>query len=144
MSTSKPPLLITKSLLRQLRESRSSIVNVASSVAYAPLPFMSVYASSKAFMANWSESLTYELKETNKVITVLPSGTFTQFQKSAGVKVSSDGKGLLTPGYVAKKIETAVKKGTIDGLSRMEDKSAAGRDFNFAKVETRSYMGQTV
>ena len=107
----KAPLLITKGLLKQLRKSRSSIVNVASSVAYAPLPFMSVYASSKAFMANWSESLTYELKETNKVITVLPSGTFTQFQKSAGVKVSSDGKGLLSPEYVAKKIETAVKKG---------------------------------
>ena len=107
----KAPVLIVKKLLQQLLKSRSSIVNVASSSAYAPLPFMSVYSASKSFMVNWSESLTYELRKTNKVITVSPSGTYTWFQKSAGVKVLNDGKGLMKPEYVAEKIETAVQKG---------------------------------
>ncbi len=107
----KAPVLIVKRLLKQLQKSHSTIVNVASNVAYAPLPFMSIYSSSKAFVVNWSESLTYETRKTNKVITFSPSGTLTQFQKNAGVKVLNDGKTLMTPEFVAEKIETAVKKG---------------------------------
>lgn len=102
------PVFFTKLLIDNLTRDESGIVNVASSIAYNPLPHMSVYSASKAFLANWSESLTYELKSTNKVITISPSGTFTNFQKTAGVKVSNRGKGLLTPEYVAEKIIRAV------------------------------------
>lgn len=102
------PVFFTKLLIDNLTRNESVIVNVASSIAYNPLPHMSIYSASKAFLSNWSESLTYELKDTNKVITISPSGTFTNFQKTAGVKVLNLGKGLLTPEYVAKKIIGAV------------------------------------
>lgn len=102
------PVFLTKLLIDNLTRNESVIVNVASSIAYNPLPHMSVYSASKAFLSNWSESLTYELKGTNKVITISPSGTFTNLQKTAGVKVSNRGKGLLTTEYVAEKIIVAV------------------------------------
>jgi short-subunit dehydrogenase len=103
-------LYITKLLLEKLRKEGSIIVNVASSIAYNPLPNMLMYSSTKAFISNWSESLTYELKGTNKVITFSPSGTNTNFQENAGVKKEKEGKGLLTPEFVAEKIISAVEK----------------------------------
>jgi hypothetical protein len=103
-------ILITKLLLDKLKKEESTIVNIASSVAYNPLPNMSMYSSTKALISNWSESLSYELKKTNKVITFSPSGTNTNFQNSAGVKKEKNGKGLLTADYVAEKIIEAVNK----------------------------------
>lgn len=98
------PVFFTKLLLDKLIRDGSIIVNVASSIAYNPLPYMSIYSASKAFVSNWSESLSYELKDSNRVITISPSGTYTNFQKNAGVKVVGEGKGLLSPGYVADSI----------------------------------------
>jgi hypothetical protein len=102
-------ILLTKYLLEKLKKDESIIVNIASSIAYNPLPNMLMYSATKAFISNWSESLTYELKNTNKVITFSPSGTNTNFQKSSGVK-NEDGKKLKTPEYVARKIVESIKK----------------------------------
>ena len=103
------PVWLTKLLLPNLVENGSIIVNVASNIAFNPLPYMSLYSSSKAMLLNWSESLTYELKDTNTVVTFAPSGTKTNFQVRAGVKVLSDGKGLASAEYVAGQIIRAVK-----------------------------------
>lgn len=105
------PLLLTRKLMENLVANESVIVNVASSVAYNPLPYMSVYAASKAFVGNWSESITYEMRKTNRVVTFSPSGTRTGFQQSADVKVQKDGKGLLTPEFVADRILRAALRG---------------------------------
>jgi len=105
----KAHLFLTKLLLEKLKKEGSVIVNIASSVAYNPLPNMLMYSSTKAFISNWSESLTYELKDTNKVITFSPSGTNTNFQENAGVKKEKEGKGLMTPEQVADKLILAVK-----------------------------------
>lgn len=103
------PVLLTRALIENLVANESVIVNVASSIAYNPLPFMSLYSSTKAFLSNWSESLTYELRATNRVVTFSPSGTLTAFQRSAGVKVLDEGRGLLTPDYVAGRIAAAAR-----------------------------------
>jgi hypothetical protein len=117
---SMAPILLTRKLINKLVANESAIVNVASSIAYNPLPFMSLYSSTKAFISNWSESLCYELRKTNVVTTFSPSGTLTDFQRSAGVKVMNSGKGLLTPEFVADRIIAAVrleKKVVILGMS---------------------------
>jgi short-subunit dehydrogenase/uncharacterized protein YbjT (DUF2867 family) len=103
------PILLTRKLVNRLVAQESVIVNVASSIAYNPLPFMSLYSSTKALISNWSESLSYELRKTNCVITFSPSGTLTDFQRSAGVKVMNSGKGMLTPEYVADRLIEAVR-----------------------------------
>lgn len=104
------PVLLTRALIEDLVANEAAIVNVASSVAYNPLPFMSLYAATKAFLSTWSESLTYELRATNPVITFSPSGTLTGFQSAAGVKVLREGRGLLSPEYVAARLEAAVRR----------------------------------
>jgi len=104
-------VLLTKLLLDKLIKDESVIVNIASSVAYNPLPYMSMYAASKAFLLSWSQSLSYELRETNRVVTLSPSGTYTNFQRAAGVKVRANGKGLLSAGYVADRIIRSVYSG---------------------------------
>lgn len=101
-------VLLTKALLPNLMASRGTIVNVASSVAYNPLPYMSVYAASKAFVVHWSDALAHELRHTNRVITFSPSGTNTNFQAAAGVRTDDADNTLLTPNYVAARIDAAV------------------------------------
>lgn len=93
------PMLLTKRLSHILQRDGATIVNVASSVGYNPLPGMSVYAASKAFIVSWSESLAYEWQDTNPVVTFSPSGTATNFQKAGGVSTES-GK-LMSPDQVA-------------------------------------------
>lgn len=103
----KAPLFLFKLLLENLIKNEGVLVNIASSIAYNPLPNMALYSSSKAFLSNWSESITYELKKIIKIVTVSPSGTYTNFQKISGVK-DNKGKGLMTADYVADKIIKAV------------------------------------
>jgi short-subunit dehydrogenase len=96
-------------LINKLKKDKSVIVNIASSVAYNPLPGMATYAASKAFLLNWSLALGEELKATNKVITFSPAGTKTNFQNSAGVK-NVDSPSLFDAETVADAIIQAIKK----------------------------------
>jgi len=60
------------------------IINVASTAAFLPIPFSSVYAASKSYVLHFSESLFGELLKTNVTVTCLcPSRTKTKFAKAA-------------------------------------------------------------
>jgi hypothetical protein len=103
------PLRLTHRLLAQLQRSRAAIVNIASSVAYHPLPGMATYAASKSFLLNWSLALGEELRHTNPVVTFSPSGTNTRFQSSGGVN-GAGAAGLLDPQDVAREVLRAVDR----------------------------------
>ncbi len=103
------PLRLTYRLLPALQQHRAAIVNIASSVAYHPLPGMATYAASKAFLLNWSLALGEELRHTNHVVTFSPSGTNTKFQDSGGVK-GAGAAGLLHPHDVACRVLWAVDR----------------------------------
>lgn len=103
-------ILITKALMDNLIRDWSIIVNIASSAWYFPLPWMSLYAASKAFVLSRSRSLWMELNGKCKVITFSPSWTNTNFQKIANVNKEDSGKWLLSPDFVAKKIYKSVIK----------------------------------
>lgn len=114
----KAPIFLTKLLLGHLQNNASVIVNMSSSIAYNPLPGMSVYSASKSMLSHWSQSLAYEMRNTNTVLTLHPSGTYTRFQERAGVKVNVDGKGLLSADRVARRvIESAMKRKNLPILS---------------------------
>ncbi len=101
------PLLLTKFLAGNIIKNEGTIVNIASSAAFNPLPGMSLYAASKSLILNWSYSLWYEMKGKCNVLTFSPSGTRTNFQKQAGVAVTDD---LLSPDHVAKEIIKMIEK----------------------------------
>jgi len=113
-------LLATVALTRlflpdMLRHGSGRILNIASSIASVPLPGMSVYGASKAGVLSFSRSLWAETRGTGVTVTcVSPSGTFTGFQRAAGVRVLNDGKGLMSPDAVARAALDAWDKGRMD------------------------------
>ncbi len=65
------------------------LLNVASTAAYLPGPYMAAYFASKAFVLSFSEAIATELKDTGVSVTTLcPGPTDTEFNKRAGVKQS--------------------------------------------------------
>lgn len=70
---------------RRADPSRSYLMNIASIAAYQAVPNFAVYASSKAFVRNFTEALHVEMKGTAVSVTcVCPGGTSTEFHAAAG------------------------------------------------------------
>ena len=66
---------------------RGRIVNVASTAAFQPGPYMSVYYATKAYVLSFSEALAEELRGTGVTVTALcPGLTTTEFQERAGIE----------------------------------------------------------
>ena len=62
------------------------ILNVASTAAFQPGPFMAIYYASKAYVLSFSEALANELRGSGVSVTALcPGPTRTEFQARAGV-----------------------------------------------------------
>ncbi len=62
------------------------VMNVASTAAFLPVPYMSVYAATKAFVLSYSQALHEELLGRGVVVTALcPGTTRTDFHRVAGL-----------------------------------------------------------
>lgn len=71
-----------------------TIINVASMVAFMPVPYMATYAASKVFVRSFTESLAQECKPYNiQVMLFAPGLTKTNFNESAGIN-NEKGAGL--------------------------------------------------
>lgn len=94
------------------KKNSGGIINVASTAAFLPLPYSAVYAGSKSYVLNFSESLFGELLKTNVTVTCLaPSRTKTNFAKVANSPFPSyESKVFDTPENTAKvRIEAFLK-----------------------------------
>ncbi len=61
------------------------VINVSSVTAFQPVPYMSVYAASKAYVLHLSEALWAELYETDvRILALCPGPTKTEFFDKAG------------------------------------------------------------
>jgi short-subunit dehydrogenase len=76
---------LTKLLLPSMvQRGNGRILNVASTAAFLPGPFMAVYYASKAYVLNFSLALSVELEGTGVTVTCLcPGPTKTDFAKNA-------------------------------------------------------------
>lgn len=74
---------LTKRLLPGLIASRGKILNVASTAAFQPGPYMAVYYASKAFVLSFSEALHEELAGKVVVTALCPGPTRTKFAQTA-------------------------------------------------------------
>ncbi len=77
---------LTHRYLGPMRErGRGAIINVASTVAFQPVPFMATYAATKAFVLSFSEALWEENRAHGvKVLALCPGSTDTNFFDAAG------------------------------------------------------------
>jgi short-subunit dehydrogenase len=63
----------------------SAVINVSSPAALQPVPFMAVYAASKAFVHSFSQALYEEWREKGiRVETLVPGPTASEFDEKAG------------------------------------------------------------
>ena len=75
---------LTKLFLPQIRAREGKLLNVASTAAFQPGPFMAVYYASKAYVLHFTEALAEELRDTGVTVTCLcPGPVKTNFQKRA-------------------------------------------------------------
>ena len=75
---------------------RGGVLNVASTAAWFPGPFMSVYYASKAYMKTFSEGVAGELREGGVDVTVLcPGPVDTEFQERADNEDTPLGSGEM-------------------------------------------------
>jgi hypothetical protein len=81
------PAHLTKLFLPEMVRRRGGrILNVASTAAFVPGPFMAMYYASKAFVLSFSEALANEVQGTGVSVTVLcPGPTRTEFAAAAGI-----------------------------------------------------------
>ncbi|ACK64246.1 short-chain dehydrogenase/reductase SDR [Rippkaea orientalis PCC 8801] len=91
---------LTHLFLPQMQQKGSGgIINVASIAAFQPLPYLSVYAATKAFVLSLSEALWAENKDTGvNILALCPGPTESNFFKVADFPESFAGKsnGQLT------------------------------------------------
>ena len=67
-----------------------TVINVASTAAFQPVPYMATYAATKAFVLNFSEAVAFEVRSAGVTVMALcPGPTRTEFQGTAGVATSS-------------------------------------------------------
>ena len=86
---------LTKLFLPEMVRRRTGrVLNVASTAAFVPGPFMAMYYASKAFVLSFSEALANEVQGTGVSVTVLcPGPTRTEFFEAAGITDSNLVKG---------------------------------------------------
>ena len=76
-----------------LEKKRGGVLNVASTAAFQPGPFMAVYYASKAYVLSFSEALWEEARGTGvKVSCLCPGPTVSKFRERAGTDKTRLGK----------------------------------------------------
>jgi short-subunit dehydrogenase len=114
------PVQMCQLFLPALKQQKKSyILNIASSAAYQAVPYLSVYAASKAFILSYTRGLRHELKNTSVSVTaVSPGSTDTDFV----VRARIGEKGLQTAKRVNMTAEAVAKiavKSMFDGKAEV-------------------------
>ena len=81
---------LTHNILPKLIQEEGFLINVASQAGFQPVPFMSAYAASKAYVLHFTEGLHEEMLPFNvKVQALCPAPTATSFFDVAGIDVKT-------------------------------------------------------
>src|SRR5215472_6857035 len=84
---------------------RGTIINVASTAAFQPLPYMATYAATKAFVLSFTEAIAAETAGTGvRVMALCPGPVRTEFQAVA------KNENALMPSFVYLDADTVVKQ----------------------------------
>jgi short-subunit dehydrogenase len=106
---------LTHRFLPQMRDRRSgSIINVSSIAAFQPIPYLSVYAATKAFIRSFSEALWAENRQYGvRVLVVCPGPTETNFYAAANFPpaLARNAKSISTPEEVVNESLKALEQG---------------------------------
>jgi uncharacterized protein len=100
-------------LAPMLARKRGQVVNIASTAAFQPGPFMAVYYATKAYVLSFSEAVYEELRGTGVTVTcVCPGATHTEFAKRARME---DSKLFHARAMTAEKVAAIAYRGIRQG-----------------------------
>lgn len=130
---------LTHGFLPELRrQPKAFLLNVASSAAYQAVPFLSIYAATKAFVLTFSRGLRYELRgSTVSVTCVCPGATDTDFANRAQVgakALKAAEKVNMTPEAVAEAAVKATLAGKAEVVTGLINKVGAFLVWLFPKA----------
>ena len=95
-----------------LRRRSGTIVNIASTASFQPVPYMATYSATKAFVLNFSMALGGELSGSGvKVIALCPGPVDTSFFRNAGMKKPKSLLKVHPPQFVVRKAFKAIDGG---------------------------------
>lgn len=123
-------------LSKMLKINKGCIINISSISAFQPNPTLSTYGACKAFVYQWTRSVSEELKSRKSAVRCLvicPTPVRTNFQKGAGMEKSLlfDSWMTVNPDMVAKDIYRAYNSGM--------DYIIPGKIFHFLAVITKRF-----
>lgn len=91
-------VILTKLFLPDLLSTRGRLMNVASTAAFQPGPYMAVYYATKAFVLSFTEAVASELEGTGVSVTAFcPGPTASGFQEKAAMQKSALVQGRRLP-----------------------------------------------
>ncbi len=86
---------LTIRLLPALLDRGGMVVNIASTSAFQPTPFLATYGATKAFVLNWTLALNEDLRGSKaRALAVCPGPTRSNFFKAAGFDTPPMNKGV--------------------------------------------------
>ena len=99
---------------QMIEKGGGNIVNIASTAAFQPVPYLAVYAATKSYVLNFSEALAFELKPKNVFVTAIcPGATESEFGDTAGFDVSKLDSNMPTSRDLAEFIYKVVKRNKV-------------------------------
>jgi short-subunit dehydrogenase len=106
---------LTARLLPVMLQRRGQIVNIASTAAFQPTPFLATYGATKSFVRNWSLALNEDLRGSGvQALALCPGPTQSNFFKAAGFSAppigNSGGVLDMTADQVAEQTIEAIAK----------------------------------
>lgn len=126
-------------LPRMLEHKRGGVINVASTAAFQPLPYMAVYGATKAFVLSFSEALWAQLADSNvSVLAVCPGPVATNFFEVVAAQEARVGK-PDTPENVVRVSLTALARRRGSVVPRFQDYVMT----NLARVLSRPALVRT-
>ncbi|MFT3948429.1 MAG: SDR family NAD(P)-dependent oxidoreductase [Agriterribacter sp.] len=108
------------------KQGKGYILNIGSNAGYQPVPYLNIYAASKAFIISFTRSLRHELKSSGIIVScVSPGSTDTNFVDRAGM-----GKEIrktaerynMTPQAVAKIAINTLFRGSAERITGFQTK----------------------
>jgi hypothetical protein len=111
-----------------LERRRGAVINVVSTAAFQPVPYLAIYAATKAFLLSFTEGLASELSGTGvRVQALCPGLTATEFQEVAGTdKVAFNKTGAMTADQVVAASLRGLDRGQLRVIVGLQNRLVVG------------------
>ena len=143
------PVALTRAFLpAMIAAGHGCVVNIASGMSFQPMPYMSTYAATKAFLLHWSEGLAQELRGTGvTAVAVCPGTVHTGFAAAGAIPIDRiTGVRFITVGVdrVVSDTLDAIERGTHVVASGTGNRIATAFGRLFPRSIVRFVLGRSM